>query len=240
MGKYFYNQMPNSSAFDTPLQKDMLTVYPKDTFGNFTQLYGLNMTQQFVSVSDFGRGPVNTTGLYQASYDNQVLIGKNNFYFYTPQTDPIVSGMADLVAPVLDTMTGNLTNSSYDQYSDLIDQLALHGMTEAGSTLEVVGTNPPLNFSDRYYAGIKPNNDVNNTYTFQAVMHLNQTLTNDEMERLSLIPDAMKQSANYTSYNITYGNAQPGDYLVVSAVGPFDEITNDMMYYSNIWPFMRY
>ena len=236
MNKNFYKSMPNSTALQAPIQRDMLSVYPKDNFGNFSEMYGLNMSVQYVSLTDFGKGELNNS--YQPKYavDQQPISFVNELYYFTPQSDPVVSGMIDTVAPTIDTMTGNTTNTSYDQYKGLLDQLPLNQMSEDGMTLEMVSNQPSENFSDMYYAGIGPNNDANKSYTFQAVMRLNRTLTNTDMGYFSLLPDAMKEQG-YTSYNITYGNGEAGDYVVVKGVASFDQCTNDLFY---TWGFMKF
>jgi hypothetical protein len=236
MNQNFYNSMPNGTALQATVQRDMLAVYPRDTFGNFSEMYGLNMSVQYVSLTDFGTGELNAS--YQPKYavGNQPIYFVNDLYYFTPQTDPVASGMIDTVAPTINTMTGNVTNTSYDQYKGLIDQLALNGMSEDGMTLQMVSNQPTENFSDMYYAGIGPNNDVNKSYTFQAVMRLNRTLTNSDMSYFSVMPDAMKQQG-YTSFNISYGNGEPGDYVIVKGVAPFNQCVNDLFY---TWSFMRY
>jgi hypothetical protein len=237
MNKNFYNSMPNGSVFDASVQRDMLSVYPKDNFGNYSDIYGINTSVQYVSLTDFGTGQINESDSRQTYLiDGQYVLKVNDLYFYSPQTNPVVNGMVDTVVPTLDVMTGNVTATSYDQYKDLIDQLALNGMSEDGMTLEMVGNQPTENFSDMYYAGIGPNHDANKSYTFQAVMRLNRSLTNSDMGYFSVMPDAMKQQG-YTSYNITYGNGEPGSYVVVKGVGSFDLCVNDLFY---TWSFMRY
>ena len=237
MNKNFYNSMPNSSAYEAQLQRDMLSVYPKNNFGNFSEIYGINTTVQYVSLSDFGRGVINESyPVVNQQIDGQYILNVNPLYYFTPQTDPVVNGMAETVVSTLDTMTGNVSNTSYDQYKGLFDQLALNGMSEDGMTLEMVSNQPNENFSDMYYAGIGPNNDANKSYTFQAVMRLNRTLTNSDMSYFSVLPDAMKEQG-YKSYNITYGNGEAGDYVVVKGVASFDLCTNDLFY---TWGFMRY
>ncbi|HEY3421513.1 MAG TPA: hypothetical protein VGK13_00045 [Methanocellaceae archaeon] len=237
MNQNFHNSMPNSSAFEAPIQRDMLSVYPRDNFGNFSATYNRNFSQQYVSLTDFGRGEINVTyPVVNQQIDGQTLLYVNDLYYFTPLTDPVVNGMAEVVVPTLDTMTGATNNTSYVQYKGLMDQLAPNGMSEDGMTLQVVGNQPVENFSDMYYAGIGPNNDANKSYTFQAVMRLNRTLTNSDMGYFSVLPDAMKQQG-YTSYNISYGNAEPGDYVVVKGVASFDQCVNDMFY---TWGFMRY
>ena len=237
MKKNFYNSMPNGSVYDAQVQRDMLSVYPKDNFANFSEIYGINSSLQYVSLTDFGTGIINDS--YPAvdqQIDGQYILKVNSLYYFTPQTNPIVNGMAETLVPTLDTMTGNVTNTSYDQYKGLFDQLAQNQMSENGMTLEMVSNQPTENFSDMYYAGIGPNNDANKSYTFQAVMRLNRTLTNYDMSYLSVLPDAMKEQG-YTSYNITYGNGEPGDYVVVKGSASFDQCVNDLFY---TWGFMRY
>jgi hypothetical protein len=237
MKQNFYNSMPNGSVYEASIQRDMLSVYPKDNFGNFSETYNRNFSLQYVSLTDFGRGAINES--YPAvtqQFDGQTLLYVNDLYYFTPLTDPVVNGMAETVVPTLDTMTGTANNTSYGQYKGLLDQLALNGMSESGMTLQMVSNQPNENFSDMYYAGIGPNNDANKTYTFQAVMRLNRSLTNSDMSYFSVLPDAMKEQG-YTSYNITYGNGEAGDYVAVKGVGSFDLCTNDLFY---TWGFMRY
>jgi hypothetical protein len=237
MGTNFWTSMPNSSTFNAQVKKDMLAVYPKDNFGNYSATYGRNFSMQYVSLTDFGTGAINESyPAVEQQIDGQAILYVNDLYFFTPQTNPVVSGMAQIVIPVLDAMTGHTNNTSYDQYKGLTDQLSRYGMSENGMTLQVVGNQPTENFSDMYYAAIGPNHDANQSYTFQAVMHLNRSLTNADMEYMSILPDAMKESG-YESYNITYGNGEAGDYVIVKSVGPFDQTVYDMFY---TWGFMRY
>lgn len=237
MGQNFWRSMPNSSTFNAQVKRDMLVVYPKDTFGNFSATYDRNFSMQYASLTDFGSGAINES--YPAvtqQIDGQTILYVNELYYFTPQTNPVVSGMAEIVVPVLDAMTGHTNNTSYDKYKGLTDQLARNQMSEDGMTLQMVSDQPTENFSDMYYAAIGPNHDANQSYTFQAIMHLNRSLNNTDMEYLSILPEAMKKSG-YESYNITFGNGEAGDYVVVKSVGPFDQTVYDMFY---TWGFMRY
>lgn len=222
MTQYFSKVMPPESVYSATIKRDMFTLYPKGSFNNITRPY--------VSLTDFGRGAVNVS-YTQYTDGSNVMLGVNDLYFFTPQTDPIVSGMGEIVVPVLNTMK-TMGNSSYDDYKDLFEKLQGSGLSEDGMTLEVVGKAPNANYSDRYYAAMGPMNDANKMYQIQAVLHTNRTLTNDEMDRLAIGPAYQKQKG-FSSYNISYS----GEYIIMDAKGPFDLCTEDLFYN---WGFMKY
>ena len=231
--------MPKSSMVGGTLNKDMLAVYPQNSFGNFSEEYPEYnpslFSLQYVSVSDFGTGELNSS--YQPKYtvDGQSILYVSPLYYFTPQSDPVVNGMIDTVSSTIDTMTGNRTTNAYDVYGSLIDQLGLYGLSENGMTLEVAGNGSNMNFSDTYYAGMGPNNDTENTYSFQAIMHLNRSLTNEDQKYMSFLPQVKMQNG-FDSYNISYTNGNEGDYVMVKAKSDFNNCSLDL--YN--WGFLKY
>ena len=95
MNKNFYNSMPNGSAFDAQVQRDMLSVYPKDNFGNFSEIYGINMSRcnTYHSRTLAEERSMISYPAVDQQIDGQYILKVNPLYYFTPQTDPVVNGM---------------------------------------------------------------------------------------------------------------------------------------------------
>lgn len=231
MSQYFTNTIPPSKFFNANPQRDVIAVYPKDNFGNFSQ-YGYNYpyNSQWMSLTDFGGQTLNQ------SYDAYIVNGEmalavNSNYFFTPNTKPVISGMPMTIASTLDVIRGN-NSSAYGQYSDVLQQIKYQQFSESGMTLETVGKQCSANFTDMYYAAMGPNKgSKNSTYHYIAIMRLNQTLTNDEMAQIALLESAEKK-AGFENYTLVPYEK----YAVIDANGSFDLVSQDMYYR---WGFLK-
>jgi hypothetical protein len=114
--------------------------------------------------------------------------------------------------------------------------------------LETAGDNSslPISFpysninltADRYYAGVGPTNAtvmLNNTsfavYTYVAVIHLNQTPTDKDVQIIDLLQSG-NEKMGFSDYNIVFDN----DYMIINARAPMVMCLDDMM----TWDFLRY
>ncbi|MCD1294638.1 hypothetical protein CUJ83_06445 [Methanocella sp. CWC-04] len=212
--------MPYPGDFNAYPKKDLVADFPKNTFGNFTE--------QFVSITDFGRGDLKMT-YNMTEYAGMQICKVNEKYYFTPGTNPVVSGRIEVVDDVLDTMNGVSQGSSYDKYSDLFEQLKGYPVDVKKAKLAAVGTGSKINITDKYFAGITPEGD---TYRYNVVLHLSQSF--NETER-SQMKDAWEKSALFY-YGFDYFNVNfKDDYLVIDASGSLDTCIRDM---TGVWGFL--
>ena len=230
--------IPSAQIFNVDPQRDLFAIYPAGYFSNYNG--------QFVSLTDFGTSKINNSWPDSTGSDNSHNLLSNlnvpvkkvsDTYYYTPSTVPVISGIIDNVAPVAYVMEmGNTSLSSYGQYADLFDELKLKHIPIDNMTMEMVGTSSNLTYSDRYYAAVGPldpaNTSTDRLYSYVAIMHLNQTVPDTDMQNLALLQTSM-QKMGFKVYNTeSYNN-----YIVIEAQGSLGVCLDDM--YSR-WGFIKY
>jgi hypothetical protein len=213
--------IPSYKEFGAYVKKDMLSNYPYRYFGNHSQ--------QFISVTDFGAVKLNQQ--YNNSIYNGIILEEiNDYYFFTPEFDPVISGRPENVARAIDTIKGQGQKTAYNNYKDLFEQLKGYPVNEKNSKLSVVGRDCNVNFTDKYYAGITPDGK---TYKYTAVMHLSHKFNDTEKQ---LLKSAWEQSALF-NYGFDYFQANfVGDYLIIDASGNFNTCIRDM---TTVWGFLQ-
>ncbi|HMK45395.1 MAG TPA: hypothetical protein VK436_02105 [Methanocella sp.] len=216
------NSLPNPDTFGAQPRKDMFVDYPMGYFGSYND--------QWVMVTDFGSDFQNMN-YSETTYQGVTLETIDDNYYTFSQTWPVISGPAQNVAGMVNFMKGGIgRNTSYDDYSDLFDQLKGYPINANQACMATVGTSSAFNDSDRYYAGITPSGD---NFTYQAVLHMNRTLTDEEKATYkSRLEKAGIYSALFNSYQIQF----QGDYMVLQATGNWTTCVSDMQ---NSWKFLK-
>ncbi|HTX43364.1 MAG TPA: hypothetical protein VMC61_01450, partial [Methanocella sp.] len=224
---WLFGTLPPQNVFNAAPQRDLFAIYPLGYFGNFDE--------QFVSLTDFGTASINQS--YPDYYNVQGTIAKrvNSKYYYTGTTKPVVSGRIENVAPVIDVMNGNNV-SAYGKYADLFNEIKLKHLAMNGTTLEVVGSSCNLSYSDRFYAAIGPVDQANKSpdrlYYYVAVMHVNQTPSDQDRQELALLEKAMEKMGF-----ISYRTQVYDEYIIIEAQGGLDVCVDNMV---NRWGFIKY
>jgi hypothetical protein len=225
--KYYwlFGTLPSEKVFNAKPQRDLFAIYPQGYFGDFTE--------QFVSLTDFGTAKINQS--YPDYYNIQGVIAKrvNNKYFYTGTTKPVVSGRIENVAPTIEVMLGG-NASAYGNYSDLFDELKWKQIITDNMTLEIVGKSSNTSYianlscdSDRFYVSLQPmdraNKSDNKSYCYVAIMHMNQTPTDQDYNHLAIFSDSMKKMG-FSSYEPQIYD----DYIVIEAQGSLNTCIDNM------------
>lgn len=236
MQSYYFNTLPTSQVFGASPVRDALAIYPEGYFGDVQT----SSVGDVMSLTDFGNGTLNDS----YSWANSNTMRKiNSYYYFSPESSPVVSGGANAVSYTLNALVGNV-NSSYNDYADLFDELRWKQVSTANMTLETVGNNCTIPISnvnltvDRFYAGIGATNEtmvVNNTtyvkYSYVVALHVNQTPSDSDAKFLYLL-----ESSNEKMGFSDYGIQIYGDYIIIQAHGPMVVCAYDMM----TWGFMKY
>ncbi len=167
----------------------------------------------------------------------------NNYYYFTPETSPVVSGAQNAVTYTLDSMTGDV-NTSYSDYSDLFNELSQKHISTDNMPLETVGNNATFPLSDinltidEYYAGMGPTNQtvtLNNTtytqYSYVVILHVNQPPSDKDVQGLYFL-ESSNDKMGFTDYNVQVYD----DYIVIQAHAPMIFCADDMI----SWNFLKY
>jgi hypothetical protein len=219
--------LPSENIFNAKPQRDLFAIYPEGYFGNFTE--------QFVSLTDFGTASINQS--YPDYYNIQGVIAKrvNSKNFNTGTTKPVVSGRIENVAPTIMVMYG-YNVSSYGNYSNIFDEIRWKQVPTGGMTLEMVGRTCNLSYADGYYAAFGPADPANKSpdrlYNYTAVMHLNQTPSDQDRQEFALLEIAMERMG-FKSYRVQVYD----DFVIVEAQGSLDVCVDNML---NRWGFIKY
>jgi hypothetical protein len=216
------NNLPNASIFGKLPVTDVVASFPYPTL-----ILSIVDNQQAVDLSDFGPNYDNAS--YQKTMIGDVPMRQvNNYYGFSTDTYPVVSGRKEYVAAIVDFMKGSsASNSAYATYSDLIQQA---NQSVKDAAFAVTGTSSSLGFGDRYYATVTPIDSTQCDY--RIVIHLNQTLNET---RMAEIGDRWTTGASL--YGITANSPQfKGSYVVMSARGDIESCLNDMV---TNWDFVR-
>ncbi len=221
---YLAQTIPPSRIFGADPQRDMLAIYPPGYFGDFKE--------QYVSLTSFGSARINSS--YPA-YDvnGEVVERVNARYSYTLNLKPVISGRIENVAKVLEPSG---SESAYNEYSDLFEELKWKKISTDNATLETVGKSCSYASADRYYAALWPSDPENSSqdrpYSYVAIIHVNHTLVDSEYA------DLASYGASMTKYGFSYYNVQVyDDYIVIEAEGSLDVCMDDAL---NRWSFIKY
>ncbi len=227
MSTNFAQEMPPAKTMGASPVKDSIAIYPDGYFGDFAQ--------QFVSLTDFGGKKLNESYTAYTSGGQSVLM-VNQLYYFTPETHPVISGRVENVIPVLNIMVNGNNSTAYKTYSDVFGQIAPNHIDYKAMELETVGNQANANFTDMYYAalGPAPNSsltDSNKTYSYVAVMRLNQTLSDEQLQEFAML-DKARQEMGFENYTVELYD----QYAILKAQGSLSLCTQDM----NQWGFLKY
>jgi len=240
----YWNTMPPTSIFSATPQRDALAVYPAGYFENSMT----STSADLVSLSDFGNNKINESYSTLGYTNSGIKILKaNSQYYFAPDITPVVSGGEQEVLDTLAVFDGN-SGSASGTYSDLFQELNMRHIAINGMTLETAGDNSTLPVwfpisninltADRYYAGVGPTNvtvTMNNTtypvYSYVAIMHLNQTPSDNDMQYLDLLQSS-NEKMGFSDYNVQVYD----DYIIIDAHAPLAMCLDDM----TTWDFLRY
>ncbi|MEM2925110.1 MAG: hypothetical protein QXJ68_05425 [Methanocellales archaeon] len=133
------------------------------------------------------------------------------------ETSPVVFGRRERVEETIDLMLNNINNSAYQTFLPLMERSRLN------ANFAVIRTQAAYVY-DAYYIGTSYAGG--NSYRFEAVLHLNNSVNESELNEFKSMLHSRELSAqlrNFTEYKVNF----EFNYAVVNATGNFQAIMKE-------------